>query len=426
MPKELRPLTSLRFFAALYVVLFHTVQLFIPPSSLPWWALNIIASGYLGVSFFFVLSGFILVHRYLGPKGDFRGTKGSFAWARFARIYPIYVLSLLLAVPAMLLTWSAVPWASVFPAFPGWNAMLVSWSATLAHPADPRRFYVQLAAAPLLLQAWIPATWARTWNGPGWSLSAEMFFYALFPLLAPAILRLHGAKRWALAAAVWVTSTAAAVAYVAWDAHPNLATWLTDDSARSLVYMNPLFRLPEFLIGVVAGAWYSGAARGTPRSHPRPSARLLGVGALGAILAMVLAAGIFFPRDLLLTGILSPFFACLIVACAPLGTPTGTGAGSGLVTRVLSSRAMVFLGNASYAFYLLHFPLGILFLLATAPLGLAGPLWLAFYLATMLAAAALTYRFIEHPARQWLRASEPRRLRAPGPTPAGAAGPMAD
>src|SRR5579875_2310310 len=91
---EIPALTSLRFFAALWVVLFHIRELGLwPGGPLPYRAL--VRVGYLGVSFFFVLSGFILVYVYAGrhiPKGRF--------WqARFARVYPAYLFSLLIFLP---------------------------------------------------------------------------------------------------------------------------------------------------------------------------------------------------------------------------------------------------------------------------------------------------------------------------------------
>src|SRR6266853_1107259 len=90
---RLPALTSLRFFAAFHVVIFHfqAMQIFIGPA----WFQKLSSIGYVGVSFFFVLSGFILVYTYAGrdtPARDF--------WrARFARIYPAFAFSLLLTGP---------------------------------------------------------------------------------------------------------------------------------------------------------------------------------------------------------------------------------------------------------------------------------------------------------------------------------------
>src|SRR5436305_12520340 len=94
MRPRLHAITALRFFAALHVVLFHMRVVGILPGG-PWWYQNLASIGYVGVNFFFVFSGFILVYTYEGVEVDAR----TFWRARFARIYPAYVVSLLAAAP---------------------------------------------------------------------------------------------------------------------------------------------------------------------------------------------------------------------------------------------------------------------------------------------------------------------------------------
>ena len=90
---RLPALTSLRFFAAFHVVIFHfqAMQIFIGPA----WFQKLSSIGYVGVSFFFVLSGFILVYTYAGRPI----VLNNFWRARFARIYPSYAFSLLVTAP---------------------------------------------------------------------------------------------------------------------------------------------------------------------------------------------------------------------------------------------------------------------------------------------------------------------------------------
>lgn len=92
-PPALPSLTSLRFFAALHVFLFHlyAIKILVLPGILG--SLQLI--GYVGVSLFFVLSGFILV--YVNSGREMRA--GRFWRERFARIYPAYLFSLLLTAP---------------------------------------------------------------------------------------------------------------------------------------------------------------------------------------------------------------------------------------------------------------------------------------------------------------------------------------
>src|ERR1700678_2417590 len=101
--RNLGGLTSLRFFAAFAVVIYH----FAGPGLAGWPAplVNIAGSGFVAVSFFFILSGFVLSYRYLSPSGEMRGTIRSFYSARVARIYPAYLLGFLLAAPTDIL-WS--------------------------------------------------------------------------------------------------------------------------------------------------------------------------------------------------------------------------------------------------------------------------------------------------------------------------------
>jgi hypothetical protein len=142
-------LTSLRFFAALWVVLFHVNVIGLNRGgSVAYLAFSLL--GYAGVSFFFVLSGFILVYVYADRKIQKRG----FWQARFARIYPAYIFSLVVMIPALISFWPMTKQAHM---------------GLLA-----------LIANPILLEAWFPKL-LLTWNPVGWSLSAEAFFYLVCP-----------------------------------------------------------------------------------------------------------------------------------------------------------------------------------------------------------------------------------------------------
>jgi peptidoglycan/LPS O-acetylase OafA/YrhL len=111
---------------------------------------KILSNGYLGVSFFFVLSGFILAYNYRSPLPTWSAKKAFFL-ARFARLYPAYIVTLL---------------ASFFIG----SRYVES---------------VSMGAIPqfVLLQAWIPYTASfQYWNTPGWTLSVQALFYISFPL----------------------------------------------------------------------------------------------------------------------------------------------------------------------------------------------------------------------------------------------------
>src|SRR5512140_2565358 len=155
---RLHALTGARFFAALHVVLFHFgAALF---AGVPAWADRLRDSGYAAVSFFFVLSGFILAHQY-GPSAEAGSFDARRFWVnRFARIYPVYALGLAALVP---LAWDAELGRATF----GDTSLLAK--------------VVTLGAHLTMTQAWVPRLVA-SWNLPGWSLCAEAVFYASFPL----------------------------------------------------------------------------------------------------------------------------------------------------------------------------------------------------------------------------------------------------
>ena len=147
-PPVLPALTSLRFFAALHVALSH-----LAPSDPAWGPLGgLIRAGYTGVSFFFVLSGFVLTYSHAREFESGRGSIARFYFARFARIYPVYFVITLLA---------GILNPSVFH-----NKIHI-----LAFLADF-----------LMVQAW-SIRMVNFFNTIAWTLSCEAFFYLIFPFV---------------------------------------------------------------------------------------------------------------------------------------------------------------------------------------------------------------------------------------------------
>ncbi len=101
-PARLGSLTSLRFFAALLVLLYHcALRAKITYASMAWWFRGLVANGIEAVGFFFVLSGFVLAYNYYAPEETgIRGGSVAFWKGRIARIYPAYFVALLIALPA--------------------------------------------------------------------------------------------------------------------------------------------------------------------------------------------------------------------------------------------------------------------------------------------------------------------------------------
>jgi peptidoglycan/LPS O-acetylase OafA/YrhL len=371
--RQLKPLTGLRLLAALLVVLYHFGPYVLRPlASDPLATLkiverNIVLTGMIGVDLFFILSGFILAYTYLDARGRLRGTRGQFWVARIARIYPIYVCAWVVA---------ALPFA--------WHH-------------EPHDTPVLAAATSLTLtQAWLP--WFPTdWNQPAWSLSNEALFYLLFPLLPVAVARLNRYHLYLAMGALWAISLAMPLAYLA--AHPAGSLW------SSMVF-NPLFFLPEFLTGVALGRLYVLAqergATSAVRRRIRPGT-LAALALLGCAAVMVSLPWTFGPMYHVAA---IPFFTLLIYSLV---------CGESRLASLLSSPAMVRLGEASYALYILHRPLWD-WVTHVYPAPAPGdparvPFFLA-YLGLLIALSLLALRFLEQPARRAIRQALSGRARA--------------
>jgi len=334
----------------------------------PWWYQNFASIGYVGVNFFFVLSGFILVYTYAGPPLNAR----RFWQARFARIYPAYLFSLVVSAPFF------------FFAVRHLDLPFLAWSKQ------------HLAAACLLtialLQAWIPPA-ALTWNAVCWSLSVEAFFYAVFPLLLAWCKKLSERRILPCLIACWLVSLSFAFAYIF--LHPdglaNINSGATNLFWKNVLSFNPLVRLPEFATGVFT-CWLF-LTGGINRKFAAP----LVIGGLLGVAIVTISAGKI-PNPVLSTGLLSPAFAAIIYGLA-LQPRWG---------HFLETRWLILLGNASYSLYLLH---SIIIMRAFDALSFL-PRWprLAGSLAAAIAASLLAYYLIEEPARKALRPSRTKVL----------------
>jgi len=146
-------LTSIRFFAALFVMCYH----FLASGN---GLLSIFELGYLGVDIFFILSGFIILHTYIDAfDHDVRFYRYfAFMRLRFARIWPMHMLTLTLS----------------------YALYVVAKQYFATAPKDEYAYTLASLAANLTMtHAWFPGVAAP--NVPAWSISAEWFMYLLFP-----------------------------------------------------------------------------------------------------------------------------------------------------------------------------------------------------------------------------------------------------
>jgi peptidoglycan/LPS O-acetylase OafA/YrhL len=366
-------LTSIRFCAALTVVLAHFTALgllALPPA---WIAA--LDGGRPAVSLFFVLSGFILALTYRDALAQ-GGARRYYA-ARFARIYPVLLLSLVLALAVTLY-------------------LVRTDDGTLLHAwyALKRADYLALAASllcqVLLLTAWLPfAALNQPWNGPAWSLSCEAFFYTVFPWLLKQIAPLRMRTLALLCLGLWLSQ-----GLWLWGAQHLLST------ARSgfVIAQFPLSHLFEFVLGICAASAFATLRDAGRRTH-RLGLRLVSMAL--AVLAVLVAVNYAHGLPQPVYFIAAPWFGALILGLALLERP---------VLGLLEQRWLVRLGEASYSLYLIHVPLAHLAYLAGVRSGHGGLALLG-----TIGCSALVFRYFEEPLRKRIRA---RLSRAPA---AGAA-----
>lgn len=352
---KLPALTGLRAFAALNIVFFHF-------SNPQWFGpfAPIINNGFTSVSFFILLSGFILAYNYSerGQRGELRA--GTFYMARLSRLYPVYLFALLLS-----------------------TGMLIEEY----HAWDLPHFIAGTLLTPVLLQGW-SVKLATFWNTPAWTMSTEAFFYLLFPLLIR--WRRPRALGWVIVLLVglWAAGMVCPSLYV-WlkpdgDLHPGRYT--TGYWMRALKF-TPLPHLPSFLFGVVLADLHN-------RIHAGSWLRLL-LGALGVSgLYAILYNGDRLPYAMLHDGLLMPLFGLAILGLA----------GRNLVSGFFSFRPFVLVGESSYCLYLIHFNLWTLIhdskILDRTGLIRFDP-WLSYFL--LILGAVMTMVWIERPGQKWIR-----------------------
>lgn len=349
--KEILSLTGLRFLAALSVAMAHGSSLIFhveydKPLLLTW----LPRGAAFGMTLFFVLSGFVIHYNYRTIVTA-QGLNGiaAFIWARFSRLYPLFFMMLVIGI---LLENNFLHFLINGPnlfgeelrALPYFLLFVQSW------------FYVPLDTQSLIYSIGrsVPLTW---------SISTEWFFYLAFPFAAPLILRFRrpssvfvAAVGWSI---VWITLICMLDAI-----SPHIEAWavetygpmaaakdnFADSHQRWLFYFSPYIRIGEFILGCLIAQLYL-----TLRDRPvTPRERLWGVRLQMVSLVVVPLTIILMYAErvhiplLLSTRMnfgLAPSIGLLIFCSARYDS---------WFSRLMSTRSMVALGDASYAIYLIH------------------------------------------------------------------------
>ena len=355
-------LDAARGLAALAVVVWHWQHMYLigggklaDRSIQPFYGLLLpfYEAGWLAVEFFFTLSGFVFFWLYGQAIAQRQISVRAFFVARFSRLYPLHLLTLLVIAALQILLL-----ARGFDSF-------VYGGTTLPN------FLLNLAFLQYFVHGW-------TFNGPEWSVGVEVLLYALFflycRLVNPAkilpLLLVVGIGTfvlfhdWAAGRGV-IGFFAGGLVYEAWRwcrAHPR-ALRLTVPLLLLTIALWVL-AVSEVQVHLVTGWIDSLGQRGW------------------WVMEMAFRFGLV-PLSVLALALAEPLAPRLWQRLAPLG-------------------------DLTYGLYLLHFPLQLLVaavvtLLGLPTLHLTGPLAFLLYFAALIGLAVLSYRYVERPAQKWLR-----------------------
>lgn len=363
----IKPLTSLRFLFAFMVFGSH-LQFFDSAEYLIF--KRVMAEGFVGVSFFFILSGFILSLNYDEKLLTRQVTFREFWVARIARVYPLHLVTLLLAVG--LVIDRAEHWGDFF--------------------IDPTASTVMFLSNAALIHAFIPVPdYFFSYNSPSWSISAEMFFYFSFPFIIFLFVRNKVLLRYG-----WLLFLAV----------PTMMYFSPYDSHHRFMYINPFFRIIDFVLGILLHQVYK---------HRYISA--LYNSRLGATLMELLSFGVFgvlfHYRGLVPMGYhFSAYYwlpmVLIIFSFAHQG---------GYLSAAFSARIWVWLGEISFSFYLIH-QLTIRYLLTLNDrhdfVGSNRVLAIIMFVVSLVLSYGL-HKFVELPYNRYIKARYKRSRFAPAP-----------
>lgn len=336
---KISQITFTRFVAAMAIVISHfNKDLFL-------YKIRFIADIFLranvGVSYFFILSGFIMIIAYhrkekIGYRDFYRN--------RVARIYPLYVVGLLL------------------------------YFVTRYYDFSFYKTFLYLSG----VQSWIPGK-ALILNFPGWSISVEFLFYLLFPWLYNYLYSKGNKSIWVIAVLIWIGTQVFSNLYT-----NSLSYKGPHTDSHEFIHYFPLWHINEFLIGNLAGLFFVRNRR--EKNHDLAIALLF----IGILLSLI-----FIPLNFH-NGLMAVFFVPVIylISC-----------NNGVISKVFSLKPLEFLGEISYAIYIIHIP--VLYIVRSF-------LWDYFqvsesnvifwiYILVLMFVSAVFYQFVEKPMRDYLK-----------------------
>ncbi len=335
-----------RFIAAISIVIFHYGIKIFP--------FNLDATSFLfeqaniGVSYFFFLSGFVMIIAY-GNKDKIK--YWDYMKNRFARIYPVYFLALALFLGYILVT--------------------------------PREFdLLGMILNALLIQSWVPGK-ALSGNYPGWSLCVEFFFYSLFPLLFNKFYSVYNYKKLVLPIFIFFALSQIVFHYLFYS---SFYTGFLTPSHEFAFYF-PVMHLNEFLIGNLAGIFFINNKEKLKRNWDIPIILLI----IAVIFLLKYNFGLIYHN-----GLLAVLFIPLIIF---------QSGNTGIITKICNNKILVWLGEISYGIYILQEPIYVFSRGLFVKFLKIDSIELRFYFAFILLAAvsAISYKYIEAPLRNKIK-----------------------
>jgi peptidoglycan/LPS O-acetylase OafA/YrhL len=363
-------LTGLRAIAAGMIFFYH--WFFNKAKSLPLILRAPFDVGYVAVSIFFALSGFLLTTRYYQAFEQQQITYGSYLAKRFIRIYPVYFVVLTLFAMALSKPVEMVP--------RGARAIVATYTLTQA-----------LFPSLVLLGTQV-----------GWTLTLEVMFY----LVAPGMMRWMGRGTSLLAVVLRASALGfTAIALGLLLARLPFAEWLPDTLVGApdtyILHFTIFGHLPDFLAGMVCGLVL--LRRDAYPRLERHTGKLIWLSAVGVFALFVIL-------DVSTAELGSPLNRTLAFGVALLGSTLILGLAfdrshTHPIARALGSRVIVYLGSISYPFFLIQLtePCQWLYWVLLGPVENRILRAILLYIVSV-PIAALLHALIERPARRWLGA----------------------
>ncbi|MFV0530360.1 MAG: acyltransferase family protein [Flavobacteriales bacterium] len=357
----IKPLTSLRFFFALMIFLMHSFyevseETFIGnQASIEKMFNSFFKYGHVGVTFFFVLSGFILAYNYQDRLLEKKVSIFDFYVYRIARIYPLHLF--------LLGTVVLTNFGGVFGDFSIKKGLIFISKLTLTQSFIPsHKFYFSYA-------------------GITWSISCEMFFYFMLPFLV--WLFFYKIKR----KKIRYTFLFITCLYVIIVGELLQGVW-----KFNFLYANPLIRVVDFLIGIFLFNIYRELK--VNKDLNRYNFTIL----------EIVSVGLFFVFVYFQDSIPSQYHYAIFYWIPISFIILIFSFQKGFLSKILSHSILIFLGEISFSFYMLHYSVIGMVIPLSKKMGITNGyliILIIFFIAIFV--SYLGYKLIEMPCNRYLR-----------------------